>query len=306
MKFFTESEVAELLPMDEAMAAVEASLLAQSRRAATNHSRRRLAVPGGVLLHAMEAAVELDGHWYLGFKMYSTSRQGAHFLVGLYDGADGRPLAWFEADRLGQRRTGAASGIATRVLARPDADSLGLIGAGWQAESQLEAIAAVRPLRRVRVFSRDRERRERFARTMSARLGVEVQPADSAAAAVEAAAIVVTATTAREPVLPDAALAAGVHINAIGSNSPQRRELEAATVRACDRIVVDSLAQCLGEAGDLLAGLTDDHDWSRVEELAAALGRPRQSPRERTLFKSTGLALWDVACAARIWRGAQG
>src|SRR5579875_3033774 len=103
MKFFTESEVAELLPMDEALAAVEASLWAQSRRAAANHSRRRLAASGGVLLHAMEAAVELDGHWYLGFKMYSTSRQGAHSwsvytmapMAGRWRGS--RPTGWGSA-----------------------------------------------------------------------------------------------------------------------------------------------------------------------------------------------------------------
>lgn len=306
MRIFTEREVEELLPMSEALAAVEASLTAQASGRALNHSRRRLGAPHGALLHAMEAVVEIEGRWYLAYKMYSTSRQGANFVVGLYDGESGEPLAQFEANRLGQRRTGAASGLATRLLAPADAATAGLIGAGWQAESQLEALCAVRPLRRVRVFSRAPERRERFARQMSERLGLDVRPAASAAEAVAEAAIVVTATTAREPVLPEAALAPGVHINAIGSNSPQRRELEAATVQGSSRIVVDSLMQCLEEAGDLLQSMGRDGDWNHVEELAAALvgQRARQSAAERTLFKSTGLAIWDAACAAWIWRRA--
>ena len=292
--------------MSEALAAVEASLTAQASGRALNHSRRRLGAPHGALLHAMEAVVEIEGRWYLAYKMYSTSRQGANFVVGLYDGESGEPLAQFEANRLGQRRTGAASGLATRLLAPADAATAGLIGAGWQAESQLEALCAVRPLQRVRVFSRAPEHRERFTRQMSERLGLDVRPAASAAEAVTEADIVVTATSAREPVLPEAALAPAVHINAIGSNSPQRRELEAATVRGSARIVVDSLTQCLEEAGDLLQSLSNDSDWNRVEELAAALAgqRSRQSAAERTLFKSTGLAIWDVACAAWIWRRA--
>lgn len=310
VKTFTEHEVAEWLPMSEALAAVEAGMRSWARQAAFNHNRRRLAVPHGAMLHAMEAAVELQERWYLGFKMYTTSRQGTHFLVALYDGLTGEPLAHFEADLLGQRRTGAASGVATRLLARPDAQTAGLIGAGWQAESQLEALCAVRPVRQVRVYNRTPEKRERFARMMSARLGVSVQAADSAAAAVRDAAIVVTATNAREPVLPETALAPGVHINAIGSNQAQRRELEAITVCRADRIVVDSIPQCLKEAGDLLQALGADAQsdgWGRVEELATALEqqRGRKNDPERTLFKSTGLALWDVACAARVWENAK-
>lgn len=303
MRRFTEAEVERLLPMSAALEAVEASLRAQASGAALNQTRRRLAAPAGARLNAMEGAVEMDGRWFCGAKLYTTSRGGAHFTVLLWDGATGEPLAEFEADRLGQRRTGAASGIATRLMAAEDADAVGLVGAGWQAESQLEGVAAVRPVRRARIYSRSAERREAFARKMSERLGIEARAAESAAAAVEGAPIVITATNAAAPVVADAALAAGAHINAIGSNQPQRRELETETVRRAEWVVVDSVAQCVLEAGDLLYALGGDggHLWGRVEELAEALTQKRRRRAgERTLFKSTGLAIWDVACAARI------
>jgi alanine dehydrogenase len=192
-------------------------------------------------------------------------------------------------------------------LSPADADDVAVIGAGWQAESQLEGIAMVRPLRRIRVFSRRVANRNRFADTMSQRLGIQVAPSQSAAAAVQGAAIIVTATTAPTPVLADADLAPGAHINAIGSNAAGRRELEAATVLRASRLVVDSREQCRQEAGDLLAAFADqDSGWDCVEELAtvvAAGPRPRD-PGALTLFKSTGMAIWDVACAAAIWEQA--
>ena len=311
---FSEAEVEERLPMSVALEAVAAAMRALAAGQAVNQPRRRLslpAAPGGprsrAMLHAMEGAVYRNGRWYFGYKIYSTGSAGAHFTVGLYDGETGAPLARFAADRLGQRRTGAASALATQFLSPADADDVAVIGAGWQAESQLEGIAMVRPLRRIRVFSRRVENRNRFADKISQRLGIQVAPSQSAAAAVQGAAIIVTATTAPTPVLADADLAPGAHINAIGSNAAGRRELEAATVLRASRLVVDSREQCRQEAGDLLAAFADqDSGWDRVEELAtvvAAGPRPRD-PGALTLFKSTGMAIWDVACAAAIWEQA--
>lgn len=315
--FFSEEEVERLLPMTEALAAVEASLRALAAGEGINHPRRRFFLPHALGLHAMEAAVRLppldgkgDGHWYCGYKMYTTSRHGAHFVVGLFDGTSGELLATFAADRLGQRRTGAASGIATRLLAAPEASRMALIGTGWQAESQAEAICAVRPIQLIRVYSRHPEKRQAFAETMSARLGVAVESVAHAEHAIEDADIVVTATTAREPLFPASALAHGVHINAIGANSLQRHEIDSETVLGADRIVADSVEQCGIEAGDLVLalGAPDGPSWSRVEELSDALaaGHARSGNVCRTLFKSTGLAIWDVACAARIWEKSQG
>lgn len=311
---FSEAEVEKHLPMSVALEAVAAAMRSLAAGQAVNQPRRRLSLPAasegsrsGAMLHAMEGAVCRNGRWYFGYKIYSTGSAGAHFTVGLYDGETGAPLARFAADRLGQRRTGAASALATQFLSPADANDVAVIGAGWQAESQLEAIAMVRPLRRIRVFSRRVEHRIRFADTMSHRLGIQVAPSASAAAAVQGAAIIVTATTARTPVLADADLAAGAHINAIGSNAAGRRELEAATVLRASRLVVDSREQCRQEAGDLLAAFAArDSGWDRVEELAtvvAAGPRPRD-PGALTLFKSTGMAIWDVACAAAIWEQA--
>lgn len=322
---FTEADVDQHLSMDDALEAVETSLRALAAGQAVNHPRRRLFLPHGLGLHAMEAAVLMPsrdgngvghgmgggtGKWYCGSKLYTTTRAGAHFVVTLFDGETGELLATFEADRLGQRRTGAASGVATRLLAAPGAKQLGLIGAGWQAESQAEAICAVRPIQLIRVYSRHPEARQAFAEKMSQRLGVAVESVAEAEHAVQEADIVVTATTAKEPVIPASALPHGVHINAIGANALKRREIDSDTVLGSDRIVVDSVEQCSLEAGDLVMalGAPDQPAWSRVEELSDALaaGHGRSGNVRRTLFKSTGLALWDVACAARIWEKTEG
>lgn len=313
--WFSEADVERGLSMAEALEAVESSLRALAAGQGMNQSRRRLFLPHGLGLHAMEAAVQMPprdgngpGHWYCGSKLYTTTREGAHFVVNLFDGETGELLASFEADRLGQRRTGAASGVATRLLAAPEASRLGLIGSGWQAESQAEAICAVRPIQLIRVYSRRAEARQAFAEKMSQRLGVAVESVARAEHAVQEADIIVTATTAKEPVVPAAALPHGVHINAIGANALRRREIDSDTVLGADRVVVDSVEQCGIEAGDLVMalGAPDQPAWSRVEELGDALaaGHGRSGNVRRTLFKSTGMALWDVACAARIWEKA--
>lgn len=315
--WFSEADVERELPMAAALEAVEASLRALAAGQGVNHPRRRMFLPHGLGLHAMEAAVLLPprdgngpGRWYCGAKLYTTTRKGEHFVVNLFDGETGEALASFDADRLGQRRTGAASGVATRLLAAPGASRLGIIGAGWQAESQAEAICAVRPIQLIRVYSRRPETRQAFAEKMSERLGVAVESVAQPEHAVQEADIVVTATGSKEPVVPAAALPHGVHVNAIGANALNRREIDSDTVLGADRIVVDSIEQCSIEAGDLVMalGAPDQPAWSRVEELGEALaaGHGRSGNVRRTLFKSTGIALWDVACAARIWEKGQG
>jgi ornithine cyclodeaminase/alanine dehydrogenase-like protein (mu-crystallin family) len=226
----------------------------------------------------------------------------------LYSAQDGRLLAVIEADRLGQMRTGAASGVATRYLAREDAASVGLIGAGWQAQSQLMAVCAARPIRTVRVYSRNAARAQAFAEALSAQLGIAITPVASAQAAVRDADVVITATSTRDPVLLGDWLEGGQHVNAVGSNQPARRELDSDAVVRCDRIVVDSLEQARIEAGDLLAPLTEGRlSWERVDELANVIvGRSpgRSSPDEITLFKSLGLAIEDMAVAAHVYQRA--
>ncbi len=303
MLLLTEADVRRLLPMDRAIELVEAGLRHWAAGRAQNHPRRRLQHGSSATLHYM-AAVDLDAG-YLGAKLYTTHpHTGAHFYVLLFS-SDGRPLATIEANALGQIRTGAATGVATRHMARPDARVAGLIGSGFQARTQLEAVARVRTLTEARVYSRNEANRRRFAAEMQAALGLPVTAVDSARAAVEGSDIVITATTARDPVLLGEWLAPGVHLNAVGSNHARRRELDAEAVRRSGRIVADSVEQARMESGDLIAAFEAGAGrWEAVLELSevAAGRRPgRTSAGEITLFKSNGLALEDIAVAGWLY-----
>jgi ornithine cyclodeaminase/alanine dehydrogenase-like protein (mu-crystallin family) len=301
-----EADVQTLLPMSLALGAVEDAFRHLADGSAVLHPRQRLSLPEKLHLHYMAAADSVSG--YAGLKIYTWVGGTLRFMVPLYRIATGELLALIEADRLGQMRTGAASGVATKYMARPDSAVLGIVGTGWQARSQVEAIAAVRKLERVRAHGRDAARRARFAAEMSAQLGVPVEAADSAEAAVRDADIVVAATTASKPVVLGAWIAPGAHINAIGANFPQKRELDEAAVRRAGIIAVDSREQSRQEAGDLIQTFANDAAaWSAVRELTeiVAGGAPgRTSERQITLFKSNGIAIWDVAVAARIYERA--
>jgi len=264
-------------------------------------------LPEKAFLHYMAAADRVSG--YLGMKLYTSVGGALRFLVPLYSAKSGQLLALLEADYLGQMRTGAASGVATKYMARPEARAVGIVGTGLQARTQLEAIAAVRRLERIRAFGRNPERCAQFASEMSARLGLPVTPCASAEEAVREADIVVTATTASRPVVRGAWLAAGAHVNAIGANFPQKRELDDEAVQRAGMIAADSVDQSQLEAGDLIQAFGEDlARWSTVRELADIVtgkvpGRTHAS--EITLFKSNGIAIWDVAVAARVYELAE-
>ncbi len=293
MLFLTESEVRELLPMAKAIELMEGLFHRLAAGASLNHPRRRLILPTGSVLHYMAGA---DGA-YFGTKVYSSHPQhGAHFLFLLYRAADARPLAIFEANYLGQIRTGAASGYATKLLAREDAATLAVIGTGFQAQTQIAAMRAVRPIRQVKVWSRSEEKRRTFARDCDA---TATQTAEEA---VRGADIVVTATNSRDPVLADAWIAPGVHVNAMGSNQAQRRELPGELILRADVIAVDSLEQARMESGDLLLALDPDRWGPNIVELKDVKGRP--SPTAITIFKSNGIAAEDVASAGYIYEKA--
>lgn len=299
--FLSEREVSRVLTMELALDAVEAAHRAHGLGQAIDIPRQRTRLPASTL-HILQGALPTEG--ISGYKAYTSSREGVRFLIHLFDAANGRLLAILQADRLGMMRTGAAGGLAARHLARPDADTLGMIGAGWQARGQLEAISRVRPLRRVRVFSRNQEKLQAFCTSMSDSLGIDVLPAVSAMMAIEGAAIVVTATTAATPVFPGEAVEPGCHINAIGSNALIRREIDETTVRRAGLICVDSRATALAEAGDLLPllekGRTDERQWVELGELVAGRHGGRASAEQITLFESQGLAIQDLALAIRV------
>jgi ornithine cyclodeaminase/alanine dehydrogenase-like protein (mu-crystallin family) len=183
-------------------------------------------------------------------------------------------------------------------MARPGADVVGLIGSGFQARTQAEAMAAVRPVREIRIWSRSEEKRRAFAAELSASLPVRVMAARSAEEAIRGAGIVVTATSSRDPVVEAGWVEPGAHVNAVGSNQPNRRELPASLVRAAGLIAVDSLEQARMESGDLLLGL---EDWSRVVELKDLVGGVHRKAEDITIFKSNGLAIEDVIAAGSVY-----
>ena len=300
MLYLTEQNVRDLLPLPICIDLLQTAFQRLASGEAINQPRRRLILPTGSVLHYMAAG---DGQYY-GAKIYATNpRYGAHFLFLLYRAADAEPLAILEANHLGQIRTGAASGLATKFMAPVDAQTLAIIGSGFQARTQLEAMRAVRKFDDVRVWSRDPAKRAAFAAETNTRA------VETAEEAVRGAQIVVTATNAKEPVLSSDWIAPGAHINVMGSNQANRREIPAELVHRADLIAVDSVEQARMESGDLLMAL-DEKDWSspRITELknvVAAGVSARTAPDRITLFKSVGLAVEDVIAAGFVYEKAQ-
>lgn len=299
-----EADVRRLLTMPDAIDALDIAFRDYATGQAQNVARQRIVLhePRGVL-HVLPAAVPAFDA--VGFKAYTAFATGVRFVVNLYAASTGELRAIIEADWLGRMRTGAASGLATKYLARDDARTLALIGSGGQAETQLLAIAAVRPLTEVRVTGRDHTRLTAFCTRLAELTGIRVVPTASAEAAVRGADIIATATTAREPVVLGEWLAPGMHINAMGSNWADRREIDTAAVTSADVIVADSVEQAQIEAGDLIIPARENQfAWDRVTELSAVVADPTQgrtNPTQITLFKSLGIGLEDMAVAARIY-----
>lgn len=302
MLYLNEEEVRRLLPMREAVMVMREVFDALREGTAINQGRRRMFLPGGSVLHQMGGAVGK----YFGTKYYAVNvKHGFHFFFHLFDAATAAPLALMQANWLGQLRTGAASGFATDILAREDANVLAVIGSGFQAQAQVAAIHCVRKLREVRVWSRKAKNREAFANDCRASLGIDCRAAESAEEAVRGADIVVTATYAKDPVIEAAWVSPGAHINAMGSNQAQRREIPADLVARASVIAVDSIEQARIEAGDLLLAW-NEQDWRtpRLIELAHAQGA-RKSADDITLFKSLGLGVEDVAAGGYVYEHAR-
>jgi alanine dehydrogenase len=299
--FLNETDVGALLTMPLALAAVEEAHRELALGRAVDIPRQRTRLPQ-TALHILQGA--LPAHDAIGYKAYTSNRSGVRFLVHVFSASSGTLRVVLAADRLGMMRTGAASGIATRWLARPDAETLGVFGAGWQAEGHIEAIAAVRPLRLVKVFARHAERLAAFCAKMSERLQIAVVAAASAEETVRGSDIVGTVTTSAAPLFDAQWLSPGTHINAAGSNSLIRRELGEDVLKACQAIVVDSVDSALKEAGDLLPALEKGRFAERqlIELGDVIVGRHpgRTSPDEITLFESQGMAIQDIAVAVRL------
>lgn len=298
-----EAEVRQLLTMPMAIAAIEEVSRKQAEGSVIFHPRRRFELPDHGFFHYMAALDTASG--YVGMKQYTYVKGKLCFLVPLYSVATGDLLALIEADYMGQLRTGAASGVATKYLAQRLAKVAAILGTGGQARTQLEAIHNVRMLDSVYVYGRNAERRNRFSEEMSERLSVNVYPVESAAAAVSNAEIICTATTSAHPVLNGENLAVGVHVNAIGANHAHKQELDEAAVTKANVVIVDSLAQSQQEAGDLIIPFSKNPQrWAEVHELSELVAGKvagRTNDAQITLFKSNGIAAWDLAVAEKVY-----
>lgn len=299
--FLREEDVKQLLSMPMALEAVESAHRALSSGLACDVPRQRTRLPQ-TTLHILQGALpQFD---VIGYKAYTSNRSGVRFLVHLFRASRGNLLAVIEADLLGMMRTGAASGVATRWLARPDARVAGVFGAGWQAEGHIEALATVCPLLRVKVYARHAERLAAFCKKMSERLALEVIPATSPEDVVRGSDIVSTVTTSATPLFSAEWLSPGTHINAAGSNSLIRRELGEDVLKRCSPIVVDSVETALHESGDLLPLLEKGrlHARQLIELGDVICGRQpgRSTAEEITLFESQGMAVQDLVLAARL------
>lgn len=315
-----EEDVRATLTMPNAMRVVDGMFRQRGAGQVINQPRVRIVLPEGRgVMHTLPAwvagapgAPEGERNGYVGLKTYTSAGGAVRFVVLLSSADDGRLLAIIEADLLGQMRTGAASGVATGYMAREDARVVALLGAGGQARTQALAMAGARPVTRFLVYSRDASKRAAFCEEIGQATGAEATPVETAEEAVRVADIVVTATTARDPVMRGEWLRPGTHVNAMGSNWGQRREVDTTTVTRSALIAVDDLAQAKIEAGDLLIperegafSLEEASAKGRLVELGAIAagatpGRPGNDAI--TLFKSLGIGAEDIATAAHVYR----
>jgi ornithine cyclodeaminase/alanine dehydrogenase-like protein (mu-crystallin family) len=294
--YLTESDVEQLLDPAAAVEAVEGSFQRQGSGSVENRPRYRLGLQDGRL--AVMAASDLD-LGYAGAKVYSAFASGARFCVLLFDAAKPELCAVVEADALGRLRTGAASGVAARRLARDGARTLGVIGCGWQARGQVEAIRAALPgIDEVVAYCRTPERLEAFCDQVGA------TPAESNRDAAELD-VVVTITSSRDPVLRGEWLQPGALVCAAGANNGISRELDNVVLERAVFVCCDSLEQARTESADLWEPVESGVlDWLEVHELAEVVSgevRGRQGDDDIVVFKSNGLAAWDVAAAAAVY-----
>jgi alanine dehydrogenase len=291
--YLTEADVESLLTPADAVAAVERSFLRLAAGEAENRPRERMRLEDGAF--AFMAAVDQE-LGLAGLKAYTALPRSTPFVVVLFDTHEAEVAAVIEADKLGQLRTGAASGVAAKYLAAPGAASLGVIGCGWQARSQVACIREALPaLERVVAYCRTPERLAEFCADAGAEPGESHR--DPAACDV-----VVTATTSKDPVLRGEWLRSGALVCAIGANEARRRELDNVVLELAAFVCCDSREQARLESGDLIepvsAGVLDWLEVHELQEVVAGEVEGRQAPEDIVVFKSNGLAVWDVAIGA--------
>lgn len=305
--WLTEADVVSLMDMGEAIDALEKGLLMEARGEAENMVKTHSTWGKGDTLHAIGAIFPDSG--FVGTKTWTHTEGGATPLLILFDSHNGALKAIIEAFALGQLRTGGISGVATRWLAAPGADELALIGTGKQAITQVAAVNAVRPLKRVRVFSPNAEHRASFVKKLEAEdFGFAVTEAKSAQEATKDAAIVTVVTRATQPILNAQMLARGAHLNAVGAIVPSRVEFAQDIFPRCGRIAADSPAQVQKLSREFMDYFgTDKARWEQVLPVSqlVAQGKPRPADADLTLFKAMGMGISDLSLGIELYHRAK-
>jgi len=302
-RWIGEREVGAL-SIHAAIDALRAGLEKEARAGAANLEKTHLRIEGGANVHAIGAAFPAD--WICGVKTWVHTPGGANPLEILWSSETGQLLAVIEAFALGQLRTAAIAGIATDLLAAPGAREMTLCGTGKQALAQVAAIAAVRPLESVRVFGRDRGRRDAMVGRIDAELGLSAKGYDAVDPAIEGSPIVTSITRASDPFIRADAIERGGHINAMGAITPERCEFEPELLARCACVAVDSLPQARSLASELRTFYSSDESWQSVKPLCELVdaGAVRPERADLTLFKSLGMGISDLALATEVYRRA--
>lgn len=297
--YISDDELRSLASIEESAQVIEDLFIQESVAQAENKPTVELTIPNGFF--RLKAGVAYGYNCY-GFKAYGGIRRAGRYLVFVYNLETAELEGIVEARGLTEIRTGAVSALATRYMARPDARTIGIIGTGREARAQVAALCKVRPIRSIKAYSRTAERREAFAQEMSEKLSIDVVPVRSAGECVRGADIVVTITSAKDPVLEGAWLDEGTYICAVGATTPNRRELDDEAVARAGTIVVEHLPQARAELGELLSAVEHGKlNWGKVRELKDIVGGQvpgRASPNEINLFDSIGVGTEDIAIAS--------
>ena len=295
--WITEAEVCALIDMGDAIAALEKGLKLEAEGGAENMVKTHVLWGGGHTLHAIGAVFPE----IVGSKSWAHTEGGANPLLTLWDKHSGNLLAIIEAFALGQLRTGGIAGVAAKALSKPRARRMALIGTGKQSLTQLAAVAAVRELDEVKVFSPTPANRQAFADKAAKALDLNLKPVDSVAAACQGAEIVTVVTRAREPVLTSSMAEPGTHINAVGAISPERMEFEPAILDRCTVLAGDSPLQVRNLSREFMTRFgSDEQAWKRLQPLSSLVGKARPAGADLTLFKAMGMGISDLSLGIEI------
>ncbi len=303
--WISEADVVSMMDIAGAIGALEQGLLAEARNEARNMIKTHVEWAGGSTLHAIGAVFPESG--FCGTKTWSHTKGGATPMLILFDSNNGKLMAVIEAFALGQMRTAAACGVATRWLAEPDADDFAIIGTGKQAITQVAAILAVRKIRRIRVFSPNQDRCDQFVSRVRSEFEVETVAASSVREAVEGASIVTLATRAPDPILTADMVRRGAHINSVGAIVPSRAEVAADVLSRSTRIVTDSVPQARKLSRELIEFFGPDATrWDAVQSLATIVSErfARSQSDDLTVFKSLGVGISDLSLGIRLYQDA--